>query len=126
MYPIQNNAVELEFANFLGFFFFIIAIVLTIIYTSNFLSFENPDAFKLSQYECGFEPYADARDRIDVRFYLVAILFLIFDLEAAYFLPWVASFSFINVNGVFLMIDFILELFAGYIYAWSLGALNWK
>jgi len=85
----------------------------------------NPDTEKVSPYECGFDPYEDARNVFDVRFYLVAILFIIFDLEAVYFFPWCASFSFLSVEGFFSMIDFIIELFIGYIYAWEIGALEW-
>lgn len=94
-----------------------------------FLSFsvgaDNPDTEKVSPYECGFDPYEDARNVFDVRFYLVAILFIIFDLEAVYFFPWCASFSVLTTEGFFSMIDFIIELFIGYIYAWEIGALDW-
>ena len=84
----------------------------------------NPDSEKLSAYECGFDPYEDARNVFDVRFYLVAILFLIFDLEAVYFFPWCVSFSFLNIEGYWVMMDFILELLVGFFYAWKIGALN--
>ena len=86
----------------------------------------NPDVEKVSSYECGFDPYEDARNNFDVRFYLVAILFIIFDLEAVYFFPWCISFSFLNNEGIFCMIDFIIELLIGYIYAWQIGALEWN
>jgi len=86
----------------------------------------NPDVEKVSPYECGFDPYEDSRNAFDIRFYLVAILFIIFDLEAVYFFPWCASFSYLNVEGFFSMVDFILELFVGYIYAWRVGALEWN
>ena len=86
----------------------------------------NPDVEKVSSYECGFDPYEDARNNFDVRFYLVAILFIISDLEAVYFFPWCISFSFLNNEGIFCMIDFIIELLIGYIYAWQIGALEWN
>jgi len=86
----------------------------------------NPDTAKLSMYECGFEPYEDARNIFDVRFYLVAILFLIFDLETVFFFPWSVSIIHLNPNGFWLMIDFAFELIIGYIYAWVIGALDWK
>ena len=63
---------------------------------------------------------------LDVRFYLVAILFLIFDLEAAFFFPWCISFSFLSLEGIWGMVDFILELLFGFIYAWKIGALDWE
>ena len=90
------------------------------------LSIFNPDSEKVSAYECGFDPYEDARNTFDVRFYLVAILFIIFDLEAVYFYPWCVSFSFLNIEGFWGMFDFIIELVVGFIYAWEVGALEWE
>lgn len=106
----------------------VFAIVLScvIIFLSYFLSDSTPDVEKVSAYECGFDPYEDARNVFDVRFYLVAILFIIFDLEAVYFFPWCVSLSFLNVEGVWGMVDFIIELLAGYYYAWEVGALDWE
>ena len=90
------------------------------------LSPKNPDPEKLSAYECGFEPFEDSRMEFDVRFYLVAILFIIFDLEAVYFFPWSVSLSFLSLDSFWGMIDFILELVVGFIYAWEVGALEWE
>jgi NADH-quinone oxidoreductase subunit A len=104
------------------FSFFLSGILLFI---STQLSVSNYDSEKLTPYECGFEPYEDARNVFDVRFYLIAILFLIFDLETLYFFPWVISFSHLNVEGFWFMFDFIVELLIGYIYAWQIGALDW-
>jgi len=89
-------------------------------------SVQNPDTEKLSAYECGFDPYEDARNVFDVRFYLVAILFIIFDLEAVYFYPWCISFSFLNIDSFWGVLDFIIELIFGFIYAWEVGALEWE
>jgi len=86
----------------------------------------NPDTEKLSAYECGFDPYEDARNIFDVRFYLIAILFIIFDLEAVYFFPWCVSLSFLSPGGFWIMVDFLLELVVGFIYAWEVGALDWE
>jgi NADH-quinone oxidoreductase subunit A len=97
-----------------------------ILFLSIRLSTYNPDTEKLSAYECGFDPYEDARNVFDVRFYLVAILFIIFDLEAVYFFPWCISVSFLNAEGFWGMIDFTIELLAGFIYAWEVGALDWE
>ena len=106
----------------------IFAIVLSflIIFMSYALSNASPDVEKVSAYECGFDPYEDARNVFDVRFYLVAILFIIFDLEAVFFFPWCVSLSLLNIDGLWGMVDFVVELLAGYIYAWEAGALDWE
>lgn len=103
-----------------------IFIAVAILVLSYNVSTYNPDLEKLSTYECGFDPYEDARNTFDVRFYLVAILFLIFDLETIFFFPWAVSISFLTTNSFFGMIDFIIELLAGFIYAWQVGALEWE
>jgi NADH-quinone oxidoreductase subunit A len=110
------------------FLFLVIAIFLSIIIFgfSYLLSVQNPDAEKLSAYECGFDPYEDARHTFDVRFYLVAILFIIFDIEAMFLFPWVISLSHITLLGFWSMADFIVELSVGFIYAWKIGALEWE
>jgi len=87
---------------------------------------QNPDTEKISAYECGFDPYEDARNSFDVRFYLVAILFIIFDLEAMFFFPWSLTISVNSGISFWGMIDFILELIIGFIYAWMIGALEWE
>jgi NADH-quinone oxidoreductase subunit A len=84
---------------------------------SYFLSVLNPDIEKLSSYECGIDPYEDARNVFDVRFYLVAILFIVFDLEAVFFYPWCVSLSFLNIDSFWGMVDFIVELLLGFLYA---------
>jgi NADH-quinone oxidoreductase subunit A len=98
-------------------FIFSIVLAFVIIFLSYSLSVANPDSEKVSAYECGFDPYEDARNVFDVRFYLVAILFIIFDLEAVYVFPWCVSLSFLSSDGLWGMVDFIIELVAGYIYA---------
>jgi NADH:ubiquinone oxidoreductase subunit 3 (subunit A) len=107
-------------------FVFSILLSVIIIGASYLFSSSMADVEKVSAYECGFDPYEDARNTFDVRFYLVAILFIIFDLEAVYFFPWCASLSFLDSGGVWCMFDFIIELLAGYLYAWEVGALNWE
>lgn len=104
---------------------FTIFLASVIIFLSYSFSTSNPDSEKVSAYECGFDPYEDARNVFDVRFYLVAILFIIFDLEAIFFFPWCVSLSFLNLDGFYGMIDFIVELLVGYYYAWKVGALDW-
>ena len=83
------------------------------------------DSEKLSPYECGFEPFEDARMKFDVRYYLVAILFIIFDLEIAFLFPWAISLDSIGLFGVLAMGVFLLVLVVGFIYEWKKGALEW-
>ena len=85
----------------------------------------NPDPEKLSAYECGFEPFEDSRMEFDVRFYLVAILFIIFDLEIAFLFPWAISLGSIGLFGFISMMVFLSILTVGFIYEWKKGALDW-
>ena len=85
-----------------------------------------PDAEKLSEYECGFPAFEDSRGRFDVRFYLVAISFLIFDLEAAFLFPWAVSLDLTGWPGWITMMVFLGELAVGLAYAWKVGALEWE
>ena len=84
------------------------------------------DAQKLSPYECGFEAFEDSRMKFDVRYYLVAILFIVFDLEAAFLFPWAVSLNFTKWTGWAAMIVFLVELGLGLAYAWKKGALEWE
>ena len=90
------------------------------------LARQKPYPEKLSAYECGFEPFDDARRRFDVRFYLVAILFIIFDLEVAFLFPWAVSLKDIGWFGFLSMIGFLAVLTVGFIYEWCKGALDWE
>jgi NADH-quinone oxidoreductase subunit A len=85
----------------------------------------NPDPEKLSAYECGFEAFSDSRIEFDVRFYLVAILFIIFDLEIAFLFPWAVTLGNIGALGFWSMIVFLLILTIGFIYEWKIGVLDW-
>ncbi|MEM7072954.1 MAG: NADH-quinone oxidoreductase subunit A [Pseudomonadota bacterium] len=87
---------------------------------------QKPDREKLSPYECGFEPFEDARTRFDVRFYLVTLLFIIFDLEIAFLFPWAVSLGEIGVFGFVSMMIFLGILTVGFIYEWRKGALEWE
>ena len=87
---------------------------------------KNPDPEKLSAYECGFEPFDDSRMEFDVRFYLVAILFIIFDLEIAFLFPWAISLGNIGLLGFCSMMIFLFILTIGFIYEWKKGALDWE
>ena len=86
----------------------------------------NPYPDKLAEYECGFPAFEDSRAQFDVRFYLVAILFIIFDLEAAFLFPWAVSLGYIGVAGWAAMMIFLVELTLGFVYAWKKGALEWE
>jgi len=79
----------------------------------------------MSAYECGFEPYENARHVFDIKFYLVAMLFIVFDIETMFIIPWSVSVSKLNLLGFWSMIDFIIELGIGFIYVWYVGALDW-
>mgnify|MGYP006076550163 CR=1 FL=1 len=114
-----------EFFPILIFLSIAIALGTIILVLSYVLVFQNPETEKLSTYECGFEPYEDARHKFDVKFYLVAILFIVFDVEAMYLFPWSVSLSNINSVGFCAMIDFIIELGIGFAYVWFLKALEW-
>jgi len=87
---------------------------------------QKPDAEKLSAYECGFDAFDDARHKFDVRFYLVAILFIIFDLEIAFLFPWAVSLGEIGMFGFWSMVVFLGVLTVGFIYEWKKGALDWE
>jgi NADH-quinone oxidoreductase subunit A len=89
------------------------------------VAYKQPDPEKLSAYECGFNAFDDARMKFDVRFYLVAILFIIFDLEVSFLFPWAAAFGKVGVYGFWSMMLFLAVLTIGFIYEWKKGALEW-
>lgn len=102
-----------------------LAIGLALMIAPFLIAIRNPDPEKVSTYECGFKAFDDARMKFDVRFYLVAILFIIFDLEAIYLFPWAISFREIGDAGFWSMMVFLVELTIGLVYAWRIGALEW-
>ena len=108
--------------------FFGVALLLSIglIFLNFALAPNNPDPEKLSAYECGFEPFNDSRMEFDVRFYLVAMLFIIFDLEIAFLFPWAISLGGIGALGFWSMMFFLGVLTIGFIYEWKKGALEWE
>ena len=105
-----------------------VALILCVLFLlgSAILAPSKPDPDKLSAYECGFEAFEDARLKFDVRFYLVAILFIIFDLEVAFLFPWAVSLGEIGVFGFWSMIVFLGVLTVGFVYEWRSGALEWE
>jgi len=93
---------------------------------SRLLGVHRPDSEKLSPYECGFEAFEDARMKFDVRYYLVAILFILFDLEIAFLFPWAVVLREIGLFGLVAMVIFLVILVVGFIYEWKKGALEWE
>jgi len=85
-----------------------------------------PNSEKSSTYECGFEAFEDSRSKFDVRYYLVAILFIIFDLEIAFFIPWAVALENLGMTGFFAMLIFVIELVIGFFLVWKKGALEWE
>jgi NADH-quinone oxidoreductase subunit A len=102
-----------------------LAIGLALMAVPFLVAVRNPDPEKVSAYECGFNAFDDARMKFDVRFYLVAILFIIFDLEVAFLFPWAAAFKDVGVFGFWSMMAFLGVLTIGFIYEWKKGALEW-
>jgi NADH-quinone oxidoreductase subunit A len=96
-----------------------------IISASYFLSKQKPELEKLSAYECGFEPYEDTRHTFDIKFCIIAILFIIFDIEVMFLIPWCISVSKLDLLGFWSMIDFLMELGVGLFYVWYVKALDW-
>ena len=115
-----------EYLPILFFLFIGIFLALSMTAISFIVGEKKPDKEKLSAYECGFEAFDDARGRFDVRFYLVAILFIIFDLEVAFLFPWAISLGNIGAFGFWSMMLFLLFLTIGFIYEWKKGALEWE
>jgi NADH:ubiquinone oxidoreductase subunit 3 (subunit A) len=110
------------------FIYFLIATALAIILlgVSFLASTRKPDPEKISAYECGFDPFDDARSRFDVQFYLVAILFIIFDLEVTFLFPWALVLNKVGLFGFWSMMAFLLILTIGFVYEWRKGALDWS
>ena len=103
-----------------------VGMTMMILMASFVVARQRPDTEKLSPYECGFEPFENTRGRFDVRFYLVAILFIIFDLEVAFLFPWAVSLGNIGMFGFWSMMFFLAILTIGFIYEWKKGALEWE
>jgi NADH-quinone oxidoreductase subunit A len=101
-------------------------LAIVMVLASYLVAKQKPYAEKDSAYECGFEPFGDARSKFDVRFYLVSILFIIFDLEIAFLFPWAVTLGKIGVYGFWSMVTFLGVLTVGFIYEWRKGALEWE
>ena len=113
----------LPLIGFIGVALFIAAALLVVPFL---VAFKAPDPEKLSAYECGFNAFDDARMKFDVRFYLVSILFIIFDLEVAFLFPWAVAFQDVGLFGFWSMMVFLAVLTIGFAYEWKKGALEWE
>jgi NADH-quinone oxidoreductase subunit A len=103
-----------------------VGLALVLLLAAVVLAVRNPDAEKVSAYECGFNAFDDARMKFDVRFYLVSILFIIFDLEVAFLFPWAVAFGEISMAAFWSMMLFLVVLTVGFAYEWKKGALEWE
>ena len=119
------NALIVDYLPILIFIGVAAGIGLALLIAPFLAAYRAPDVEKLSAYECGFNPFDDARMKFDVRFYLVAILFIIFDLEVAFLFPWAITFGTLGWYGFWSMMIFLGVLTIGFIYEWSKGALEW-
>lgn len=121
---VKDSLFYSEYSIILTFLFIAIILSVIIVLFSYILAVQKPDTEKLSTYECGFEPYEDARHTFDVKFYLVAILFIVFDIETMFLIPWTNVLAQLDLIGFWAMIDFMFELGVGYVYIYCVGALN--
>jgi len=115
-----------EYLPILVFLGLAIALGLILIIAAAVVAVRNPDPEKISAYECGFNAFDDARMKFDVRFYLVSILFIIFDLEVAFLFPWAVAFKDVGLLGFWSMVVFLGVLTVGFAYEWKKGALEWE
>ena len=120
------SLLRVEYAILLLYLIISVALAVIIIGASYFLVRQNPESEKLSAYECGFEPYEDARHSFDLKFCVIAILFIVFDIEIMFLIPWCVSISKLDLLGFWSMIDFLLELCVGFFYVWYVRALDWQ
>ncbi len=120
------DSMLLEYLPILIFLGIAVAMAVAAVAASYIIARQRPDSEKVSAYECGFEAFDDARGQFDVRFYLVAILFIIFDLEIAFLFPWAISLGTIGMLGFWSMVVFLAVLTIGFVYEWKKGALEWE
>lgn len=125
-YIITTNYLLSEYL--IIFIFLVVSLIISIlVFTISYvLSSKSIEKEKVSAYECGFNPFEDARNQFDVRFYLVAILFIIFDLEVSFLFPWAVTLNQLTLIGFWSMFIFLLILTIGFIYEWKKGALEWE
>jgi len=123
---VKSSAVKEEHLSIFIYLCFATILGLLIISLSYFLVTQSPETEKLSTYECGFDPYGDTRDQFNIRFYIIAILFVLFDIEIIFLLPWCVSLAQLDLLGFWSMVEFLAELGIGFIYVWCVGAVEWS
>ena len=123
MFLLNNSLVKVEYLILLVFLIFSMFLTVLIIGASYFFAKQNPESEKFSPYECGFEPHEDTRHKFDIKFCVVAILFLLFDIEIMFLVPWCISIAKLSVLSFWSMVDFIIELGVGFFYIWYAKAL---
>lgn len=116
----------MEYGSILVFLLISAVLSVVIFFLSYVVALQKQDPEKISAYECGFDPFGDARNTFDIRFYLVSILFIIFDLEVAFLFPWAVSLETIGLFGFSTMLIFLIILTIGFVYEWKKGALDWE
>jgi NADH-quinone oxidoreductase subunit A len=124
--PKRDWRMLVEYLPILIFLAISMAVGITLLVIGGLLGTHRPNSEKLSAYECGFEAFEDTRSKFDVRYYLVAILFIIFDLEIAFFFPWAVALENLGMTGFFAMLIFVIELVIGFFLVWKKGALEWE
>jgi len=123
---LKSSAVKEEYFSLFIYLCFATFLGLLIISLSYLLVTQSPETEKLSTYECGFDPYGDTREQFNIRFYIIAILFVLFDIEIIFLLPWCLSLSKLDLLGFWSMVEFLAELGIGFIYVWCVGAIEWS
>ena len=123
---LKSSAVKEEYLSIFIYLCFATFLGLLIISLSYILVTQSPETEKLSTYECGFDPYGDTREQFNIRFYIIAILFVLFDIEIIFMLPWCLSLSQLDLLGFWSMVEFLAELGIGFIYVWCVGAIEWS
>ena len=122
----DHSLVKSEYAILLLYLVISVVLAVIIIGASYVIVKQNPESEKLSPYECGFEPFEDARHSFELKFCVIAILFIVFDIEIMFLTPWCVSISKIDLLGFWSIIDFLLELCVGIFYVWYVNALIWQ
>lgn len=125
-YLLHSSSIREEYLGIFAYLCFAIILALLIVALSYFLVTQSPETEKLSTYECGFEAYGDTRGQFNVRFYIIAILFILFDIEIIFLAPWCLSIAQLNLLGFWSMVEFLVELGIGFVYAWCVGAIEWS
>ena len=123
---LKSSAVKEEYFSLFIYLCFATFLGLLIISLSYLLVTQSPETEKLSTYECGFDPYGDTREQFNIRFYIIAILFVLFDIEIIFLLPRCLSLSKLDLLGFWSMVEFLAELGIGFVYVWCVGAIEWS